>query len=158
MEPTISNNDTLVVHLGRTRPVDGHIYVVRNDDQLWVKRLQVLPSAWLLLKSDNKHYQPMQVPKDEQHTLRSDRAGRPYLPTTWESDMNRPRAAARWRVSNILSRLPYLLYQLGPRRDACQLHLQWDGVVLPVDDPWVGTALPLNSDGCTCGVRQGFKV
>ena len=68
MEPTISNNDTLVVHLGRTRPVDGHIYVVRNDDQLWVKRLQVLPSAWLLL-SDNKHYQPIEVPKDEQHTF-----------------------------------------------------------------------------------------
>lgn len=68
MEPTISNNDTLVVHLGRTRPVDGHIYVVRNDDQLWVKRLQVLPGAWLLL-SDNKHYQPIEVPKDEQHTF-----------------------------------------------------------------------------------------
>lgn len=68
MEPTIGNNDTLVVHLGRTRPVDGHIYVVRNDDQLWVKRLQVLPSAWLLL-SDNKHYQPIEVPKDEQHTF-----------------------------------------------------------------------------------------
>jgi len=68
MEPTISNNDTLVVHLNRTRPVDGHIYVVRNDDQLWVKRVQVLPSAWLLL-SDNKHYQPIEVPKDEQHTF-----------------------------------------------------------------------------------------
>jgi phage repressor protein C with HTH and peptisase S24 domain len=68
MEPTIFNNDTLVVHLGRTRPVDGHIYVVRNDDQLWVKRLQVLPSAWLLL-SDNKHYEPIKVPKDEQHNF-----------------------------------------------------------------------------------------
>jgi phage repressor protein C with HTH and peptisase S24 domain len=68
MEPTIANNDTLVVHLGRTHPVDGHIYVVRNDDQLWVKRLQVLPSAWLLL-SDNKHYEPIKVPKDEQHNF-----------------------------------------------------------------------------------------
>jgi len=68
MEPTISNNDTLVVHLGRTRPVDGHIYVVRNDDQLWVKRLQVLPGSWLLL-SDNKHYQPIEIPKDDQHTF-----------------------------------------------------------------------------------------
>ena len=68
MEPTISNNDTLVVHLGRTRPVDGHIYVVRNDDQLWVKRLQVRPSAWLLL-SDNSFYPPIEVPKDEQHTF-----------------------------------------------------------------------------------------
>ncbi|WP_421241717.1 S24 family peptidase [Aeromonas enteropelogenes] len=68
MEPTISDNASLVVHLGRTRPIDGRIYVVRNDDQLWVKRLQVLPSAWLLL-SDNKHYQPIEVPKDEQHTF-----------------------------------------------------------------------------------------
>ena len=68
MEPTIFNNDTLVVHLGRTRPVDGHIYVVRNDDQLWVKRLQVRPSAWLLL-SDNSFYPPIEVPKDEQHTF-----------------------------------------------------------------------------------------
>lgn len=68
MEPTISNNDTLVVHLGRTRQVDGHIYVVRNDEQLWVKRLQVRPSAWLLL-SDNSFYPPIEVPKDEQHTF-----------------------------------------------------------------------------------------
>lgn len=68
MEPTISNNDTLVVHLGRTRPGDGHIYVVRNDDQLWVKRLQVRPDAWVLI-SDNAIYPPMTIPKDEQHTF-----------------------------------------------------------------------------------------
>lgn len=68
MEPTISNNDTLVVHLGRTRPVDGHIYVVRNDDQLWVKRLQVWPDTWVLI-SDNAIYPPMTIPKDEQHTF-----------------------------------------------------------------------------------------
>jgi len=68
MEPTISNNDTLVVHLGRTRPVDGHIYVVRNDDQLWVKRLQVRPDAWVLI-SDNTIYPPMTIKKHEQHTF-----------------------------------------------------------------------------------------
>lgn len=68
MEPTISNNDTLVVHLGRTRPVDGHIYVVRNDDQLWVKRLQVWPDTWVLI-SDNAIYPPMTIQKDEQHTF-----------------------------------------------------------------------------------------
>lgn len=68
MEPTISDSATLVVHLGRTRPIDGRIYVVRNDEQLWVKRLQVRPSAWLLL-SDNSFYPPIEVPKDEQHTF-----------------------------------------------------------------------------------------
>lgn len=68
MEPTISDNNSLVVHTGRTRPVDGHIYVVRNDDQLWVKRVQVLPGAWLLI-SDNKHYRPITIHKDEQHAF-----------------------------------------------------------------------------------------
>lgn len=68
MEPTISNNDTLVVHLGRTRPVDGHIYVVRNFDQFLVKRLQVLPGALLLL-CDNKRYQPIELTNDELHTF-----------------------------------------------------------------------------------------
>lgn len=27
-----------------------------------------MPSAWLLL-SDNRHYEPIKVPKDEQHTF-----------------------------------------------------------------------------------------
>lgn len=68
MEPTISDSATLVVHLGRTRPIDGRIYVVRNDDQLWVKRLQVRPDAWVLI-SDNTIYPPMTIKKHEQHTF-----------------------------------------------------------------------------------------
>lgn len=68
MEPTISDSATLVVHLGRTRPTDGRIYVVRNDDQLWVKRLQVRPDAWVLI-SDNAIYPPMTIKKHEQHTF-----------------------------------------------------------------------------------------
>jgi len=42
--------------------------VWRNDDQLWVKRLQVRPDAWVLI-SDNAIYPPMTIPKDEQHTF-----------------------------------------------------------------------------------------
>ena len=68
MEPAIYNNDTLVVHTGQTKPVDGGIYVLRNHDQLWVKRIQSLPSAWVLL-SDNPRYPPIEVPKDEQHNF-----------------------------------------------------------------------------------------
>ena len=68
MEPVIYNNDTLVVHTGQTKPVDGGIYVLRNHDQLWVKRIQSLPSAWVLL-SDNPRYPPIEVPKDEQHNF-----------------------------------------------------------------------------------------
>lgn len=68
MEPAIYNNDTLVVHTGMIKPVDGGIYVLRNDDQLWVKRIQSLPNAWMLL-SDNPRYPPIEVPKDEQHNF-----------------------------------------------------------------------------------------
>ena len=68
MEPAIYNNDTLVVHTGQTKPVDGGIYVLRNHDQLWVKRIQSQPNAWLLL-SDNHLYPPMTIPKDEQHNF-----------------------------------------------------------------------------------------
>lgn len=68
MEPVISDNNTLVVHLGRTKPVDGGIYVIRNGDQLWVKRVQVKPGAWLLL-SDNAVYPPFEVPMSEQHNF-----------------------------------------------------------------------------------------
>jgi phage repressor protein C with HTH and peptisase S24 domain len=68
MEPTIYNNDMLVVHLRRTTPVDGYIYVVRNDDQLWVKYIQTRPKSWLLL-SENELYPPIEVPKDEQHNF-----------------------------------------------------------------------------------------
>lgn len=68
MEPVIFNNDTLVVHIGMAKPVDGGIYVLRNHDQLWVKRIQSLPNAWLLL-SDNPRYPPIEVPKDEQHNF-----------------------------------------------------------------------------------------
>jgi phage repressor protein C with HTH and peptisase S24 domain len=68
MEPAIYNNDTLVVHIGKNKPVDGGIYVLRNHDQLWVKRIQSLPNAWLLL-SDNPRYPPIEVPKDEQHNF-----------------------------------------------------------------------------------------
>lgn len=66
MEPTINNNDTLVVNMAQTRPIDGNLYVFRNDDTLFVKRYQELPSAWRLI-SDNKIYPPLDIPKQEQH-------------------------------------------------------------------------------------------
>ncbi|MGL6006218.1 phage head morphogenesis protein [Aeromonas sobria] len=63
------------------------------------------------------------------------------------------RAAAQWqRIQRSQRAMPYLLYQLGPSSVPC--HPQWDGVVLPVDDPWWATHFPPNSNGCKCGVRQ----
>jgi phage repressor protein C with HTH and peptisase S24 domain len=66
MHPTISDNDTLVVHLGRTKPKDGYIYVFRNGDELFVKRYQNALGSWRLI-SDNSLYAPLDVKKEDQH-------------------------------------------------------------------------------------------
>ncbi|WP_225315148.1 S24 family peptidase [Neisseria zalophi] len=61
MEPTIGNKDTLLVDTARSAPRDGHIYVIRFGDTLWVKRVQQQPDNSLLLISDNHTYPPMQL-------------------------------------------------------------------------------------------------
>ena len=66
MEPTINNNDTLVVHTGRKIPQDGHIYIFRDESQLFVKRYQSVVGAWRLI-SDNHMYTPLDIKKEEQH-------------------------------------------------------------------------------------------
>lgn len=66
MEPTINNNDTLVVHLGRNKPSDGHIYIFRNGEELFVKRYQSMLGTWRLI-SDNTYYSALDIPKEDQH-------------------------------------------------------------------------------------------
>lgn len=66
MHPTISDNDTLVVHLGRKEPKDGYIYVFRNGDELFVKRFQDGLGSWKLI-SDNPIYDKLEIAKEDQH-------------------------------------------------------------------------------------------
>lgn len=56
MEPTLNDKESILVNCAETTPKDGHIYVVRSGDVLWVKRVQRLPSDKVLLISDNKYY------------------------------------------------------------------------------------------------------
>ncbi|AUX87983.1 peptidase S24 [Acinetobacter sp. ACNIH2] len=65
MEPTISDRDSLLVNTAEKEPQDGHIYVIRNCDLLWVKRVQRLLDGSLLLLSDNKLYPPMPLRLNE---------------------------------------------------------------------------------------------
>ncbi len=65
MEPTIGNRDTLLVDTSRAIPRDGHIYVIRSSDTLWVKRVQKQIDGTLLLLSDNEAYPPMPLHLDQ---------------------------------------------------------------------------------------------
>lgn len=47
-------------------------------------------------------------------------------------------------------RNPYALYRHGDSAQPRPLHLAWDGLVLPIDDPWWDTHTPMNGWGCKC--------
>ncbi|MCU4306984.1 peptidase S24 [Acinetobacter ursingii] len=61
MEPTISDGDSILINRAENDPQDGHIYVIRSGDTLWVKRVQRQFDGGLLLLSDNKNYPPMKL-------------------------------------------------------------------------------------------------
>lgn len=61
MEPTISDNETVMVDTSERKLRDGHIYVIRNGDHLLVKRIQTLWNDGVQLLSDNKEYPPQEI-------------------------------------------------------------------------------------------------
>ncbi|WP_152342865.1 S24 family peptidase [Rheinheimera sp. KL1] len=65
MEPTIHNNDTLVINTSRKKPLDGQIFVIRFEESLWVKRVQIRANSWVLI-SDNALYPPIEIKHEEQ--------------------------------------------------------------------------------------------
>ena len=69
MEPTIANNETLLIDTSQKRLSDGHIYVLRNGEELLVKRIQMLWNNGILLISDNKDYQAQEIRYNELDSL-----------------------------------------------------------------------------------------
>lgn len=69
MEPTIGNGSTLVVDSSKNEPKDGRIYVIRVEDNLWVKRVQKQLDGTLLLISDNDAYPPMSLNLADHHDV-----------------------------------------------------------------------------------------
>lgn len=64
MEPTIRDGDLVAVDSGRTDPLDGHLFAVRTDAGLVVKRLRQTGGRWLLI-SDNPTHAPRPAGKDD---------------------------------------------------------------------------------------------
>lgn len=63
MVPTIPENTTILIDKSKDNAVDGRIYVVRVDEQLFIKRVQRLPTGGIRLISDNAIYAPMDLSK-----------------------------------------------------------------------------------------------
>lgn len=62
MLPTIPEQATILIDKSKNRAKDGRIYVVRIGDQLYIKRIQWLPTG-LRLISDNTIYDPIDLTK-----------------------------------------------------------------------------------------------
>lgn len=69
MEPTISDNNTLMIDTSQRDLTDGSIYVIRADHHLIAKRVQKLWNKGILLLSDNKEYKEQLVEPNEANIL-----------------------------------------------------------------------------------------
>lgn len=58
MEPTLSNGDLILVDMHTQSIGDNAVYVLRNDGQLLVKRVQRKLDGSIVIKSDNVAYDP----------------------------------------------------------------------------------------------------
>ncbi|MEZ8102140.1 phage head morphogenesis protein [Vibrio bivalvicida] len=75
--------------------------------------------------------------------------------TIYNTNIRTARAAGQWeRIERTKRAMPYLLYQLGPSMEHREEHVKWKDLLLPVDDPWWDTHMPINGWGCKCWVRQ----
>lgn len=69
MLPTISDGDLLLVDVRKetsARPIDGLIYVLSIDDDLFVKRLRKTVGAWMMVSDNRELYPEEQLPTDRQ--------------------------------------------------------------------------------------------
>lgn len=73
----------------------------------------------------------------------------------YNTNLRTAHATGQWgRIQRTASSHPYLRYELGPSKEHRAEHTRWQGLLLPVDDPFWDTHFPQNGWGCKCRVRQ----
>jgi SPP1 gp7 family putative phage head morphogenesis protein len=85
-----------------------------------------------------------------------------YTPTRlkliYDTNLRTAHSAGQWqRIERTKKALPYLVYQLGPSARHRPEHVDLEGTLLPVDDPFWSTHMPPNGFGCKCTVSQLTK-
>ena len=64
MYPTLKDGSMIMVNRNFNNLSDG-VYVMRHDNTLLVKRLQMLPGGIIKVKSDNNQYDPWEINKSQ---------------------------------------------------------------------------------------------
>ena len=63
MEPTLRDGDNILVDLVRRQLLDGHVFVLRTDNEVLVKRLRESENGWVLM-SDHPAWPDVPCPDD----------------------------------------------------------------------------------------------
>lgn len=90
------------------------------------------------------------------------------LKTIYDTNLRTAHSEGQWqRIQDRKAAFPYLQYDGGNSEHPRLQHKAWDGLVLPVDDPFWQSHLPVKEWGCKCRVipltrrqveRQGLTV
>jgi SPP1 gp7 family putative phage head morphogenesis protein len=88
--------------------------------------------------------------------LREVQLGSPRrLRTIFRTNLQTAYAAGHWeQIQEAKQDAPLLMYDAVDDGLTRPEHAAWDGVILPVDDPWWHTHMPPNGWNCRCGVIQ----
>lgn len=77
------------------------------------------------------------------------------LRTIYDTNVRMSMATGHWaRIQRQKAVLPYLRYLPSTSERKRLLHMQWYGVILPVDHPWWQTHFPPNGWFCKCHFQQ----
>ena len=71
----------------------------------------------------------------------------------WETNLRQSYNAGReaqMADPELRKRRPYAVYRHGDSAHPRPMHLSWNGITLPLDDPWWATHTPQNGWGCKC--------
>lgn len=77
------------------------------------------------------------------------------LRTIFRVNLQTAYQAGHWQqIQDTKDEAPYLMYDAVDDGRTRAEHREWDGKVLPADDPWWQTHMPPNGWNCRCGVIQ----
>lgn len=77
------------------------------------------------------------------------------LKVIYDTNLRTAHSEGQWmRIQAAKEALPFLMYDHTPSAHERRAHAAWDGLVLPVDDPWWQSHYPVKAWGCKCRVIQ----
>jgi len=75
------------------------------------------------------------------------------LKVIYDTNLRTAHTEGQWaRIQDNKDALPFLMYAHTPSKWERPEHAAWDGLILPVDDPWWQAHRPIKAWGCKCRV------